>query len=293
MKTIGFHILKTIIRLFALLPLPELYLISDFMFLLLYYFPSYRRKVVSVNLSNAFPELSEIERRAIGRKFYRHLADLFVETVKLPGLSKNNLLKRYRFTNPELLNRLYDEGRDVAIVHSHYNNWEWMIFLPLVLKHNVVSVYKPLQNKHFDSYFNKIRSRYNIELAPMNEVIRVIINIRRQNIRSIYGFISDQTPAKPDIRYWTRFLNQDTPVYLGVEKIALKYKMPVVFFNVQKVKRGHYEITAEMLFENTGGLSDYEITNTHVKRLEEVIREKPWFWLWSHKRWKHKKPAEK
>ncbi len=293
MKTIGFHILKVIIRLFALLPLPVLYIFSDLLYLMLYHFPSYRRKVVENNLRNAFPELSEKERTGIAKKFYRHLADLIVESAKLTNMSKSNLLRRYRFTNPELLDRLYDEGKDVAIVHSHYNNWEWMIFLPLVLKHHVVSVYKPLQNKHFDIWFNKIRSGYGIELAPMNEVIRVIINNRRQNLRTIYGFISDQTPAKPDIRYWTEFLNQQTPVFLGVEKIALKYKMPVVFFNVQKIKRGHYEVTAELLFENTEGLSEHTITDTHVKRLEEVIREKPWYWLWSHKRWKHKKPVEK
>ncbi len=291
MKTIGFHIFKATIRFITLLPLPVLYVFSDILFVSLYYFPSYRRKVVENNLGNAFPELSEKERKIIARKFYRHLADIFIETAKLSNLSREELLRRYRFTNPELLDRLYDEGKDVAIVHSHYNNWEWMIFLPLVLKHHVVTVYKPLQNVQFDKWFNEIRSRYGIELAPMNEVIRVIINNRRQNIRSVYGFISDQTPAKPDIRYRTRFLNQDTPVFLGVEKIALKYEMPVVFFNVQKIKRGYYELTAELLFEDTKGLSEFEITNAHVRRLEEVIREKPWFWLWSHKRWKHKKPV--
>ncbi len=292
MRAIGFYIFIAINWIVTLLPLRILYIFSDLLFLLLYYFPAYRRKVVATNLKNAFPDKTPEERASIEKKFYRHLADLFIETAKLTHMSNKSLLKRYSFTNPELFERFYNSGRDLAIVHSHYNNWEWMVFLPLVTRYNVVSVYKPLQDKRFDKFMNKLRSRNNMGLAPTTNVIREIIDNRRNNRRSMYGFISDQTPAKPDIRYRTTFLNQDTPVFLGVEKIALKYDMPVIFFNVQKVRRGYYNLTAELLFENTVGLPEHAITEAHVKRLGEIIREKPEFWVWSHKRWKHKKPVQ-
>jgi KDO2-lipid IV(A) lauroyltransferase len=128
-------------------------------------------------------------------------------------------------------------------------------------------------------------------LIPMKHIIREIIDNRRKNIRILYGFIADQTPAKPDIRYYTAFLNQETPVFLGIEKIAAKYDMAVVFFNVQKIRRGYYSLTIELLFESTRGLPEYEVTETHVKRLEELIRKNPECWIWTHRRWKYKKSA--
>ncbi len=138
-------------------------------------------------------------------------------------------------------------------------------------------------------FVNRLRSRNNVVLTPMSHVIRDIVQNRAKDTRTMYGFIADQTPAKPDIRYYTIFLNQETPVYLGIEKIAEHYNMPVVFFNVQKIKRGHYTLKVELLFENPAGQPKHLITETHVKRLEELIREKPEYWLWTHRRWKYKR----
>ena len=292
MGNIGFYIFYGINWIVTLLPLRVLYFFSDILFLLLYYFPSYRRKVVSTNLKNSFPEKSFKELASVERKFYRHLADLFIETLKLTHLSNKHLLERYSFSNPELLDHLYESGRDLVVVHSHCNNWEWLgVCLPLYTRYKNVSVYKPLQNRLFDSFLNNLRSRNNLVLTPMSEILREIIKNRKNKERALYAFIADQTPAKPDIRYWTTFLNQETPVFLGVEKIAVKYDMPVVFFKVQKVKRGFYNLTVEMLYEHTTGLPEHLVTDTHVKRLEEIIREKPEHWIWTHRRWKHKKPA--
>ena len=287
MGYIGFYLFYGINWIITLLPLRVLYLFSDLLFLLLCYFPSYRRKIVITNLRNSFPEKTKKERSVIARKFYRHLADLVIETLKLTHMSNKQLSKRLSFSNPELLERLYNEGRDLVAVHSHYNTWEWLRILPLLTGHKFVSVYKPLQNSLFNRFINNIRARNKMSLAPMPEIVREIIKNRDNNIRSLYILIADQTPAKSEIRYRTTFLNQDTPVFLGPEKIASKYDMAVIFFNMQKVRRGYYHLTFELLFENTAGLSEHLITETHVRRLEELIREKPEHWIWSHRRWKY------
>lgn len=290
MGTVGYYIFYGINWIITLLPLRILYISSDILFILLYYFPSYRRKIVSENLRNSFPEKSEKEIAMISRKFYRHLADLFIETLKLTHISNKEIKKRLRLSNPELIERLYESGRDVALVCSHYNNWEWLsAFFPIYTKYKCVGAYKPLQNKMFNNFINNNRIRNNGELAPMKMIVRRIVENRNNNIRGIYVFMSDQTPAKTLIEYYTDFLNQETPVFLGIEKIAAKYDMAIVFLNIQKYRRGYYNLTTELLFESTKDLPKYLVTNTHVKRLEELIREKPEYWLWTHRRWKYKR----
>jgi Kdo2-lipid IVA lauroyltransferase/acyltransferase len=291
MSAIVFYIFYGINWVVTLLPLPVLYIFSDFLFIILYYFPSYRRKVVARNLRNAFPEKGEKELKAIERKFYRHLADLFIEILKLTHMSKQQSLDHMKITNPEVLARLYKEGRDVVAVIGHYNNWEWLKSLIYHTDYQTVSIYKPLQDKRFDNFLLRLRERGGMILTPMAHIVREILEARKNNRKSLYSFITDQTPPRVEIKYWTTFLNQDTPVYLGVEKIASKYDMSVVFFNIQKIKRGYYNYTVEVLFEHTAGLPEHVITEKHVKRLEEVIREKPEYWIWSHRRWKHKKPV--
>jgi KDO2-lipid IV(A) lauroyltransferase len=193
-------------------------------------------------------------------------------------------------TNPELLERLYNDGRDILAIVGHFNNWEWMRSIIYYTRYQIVSIYKPLQNKRFDRFMLGLRGRRGMILTPMSNIVREILDARRINRRSVYTFITDQTPPKGDIKFWTNFLNQDTPVYLGVEKIALKYDMAVVFFYPQKIKRGYYTFKGELLFEHTAGLPEHVITEKHVRRLEEVIRENPEYWIWSHRRWKHKRP---
>jgi KDO2-lipid IV(A) lauroyltransferase len=292
MGAIGFYIFYGINWAVTFLPMRILYVFSDFLYLILYYVLAYRRKVVAENLRNSFPEKSPDELKTIEKKFYRHLADLMVEILKLTHMSKAQSLRRMPITNIELLDRLHAEGRDVAAVIGHYNNWEWLKSLIFHTKYQTVSIYKPLQDKRFDNFLLKLRNREGMILTPMSLIVREILEARKANRRSLYSFITDQTPPKTDIKYWTKFMNQDTPVYLGVEKIASKYDMAVVFFNVQKIRRGYYQYTAELLFEHTSGLPEHVITEKHVRRLEEIIREKPEYWIWSHRRWKHKKPAE-
>lgn len=289
MGAIGFYIFYGINWIITLLPLRILYVFSDLVFPLIYYFPGYRRKVVQTNLKNSFPGKSEKERAAIEKGFYHHLCDLFVEILKLTHMSNKQQSIRIPLKNPELFQKLYDEKRDIAVITGHYGNWEWTNILPRYTKHRNVPIYKPLHNKHFDRYMFMIRSANDCDVTAMSNVVREIIRNRKNKRLSLYGFMADQTPPIGDIRYWTNFLNQDTPVYLGAEKIAAKYDMAVVFLNIQKIRRGYYELTAELLFEHSSGLPEGQITEGHVRRLEEVIREKPEYWLWSHRRWKHKR----
>jgi Kdo2-lipid IVA lauroyltransferase/acyltransferase len=292
MDAIGYYIFYGINWILTLLPLRVLYIFSDFVYLLLYYFLLYRRKVVAINLKNSFPEKTEEELKCIEKKFYRHLADLIVETFKLTHMSKAEQIKRFTYSNLEIIDKLREEKRDIIAVLGHYNNWEWPTLLPYFLKYKIVIIYKPLQNKYFNRYICNQRSKDGIVVTPMSLIVREIINYKKNNVNTLSVFLTDQTPAKGDIKYWTTFLNQDTPVYLGAEKIASKYDMALVFFHIQKVKRGHYNLDIELLLDHTAGLPEYLITEKHVKRLEEIIVEKPEYWLWSHRRWKHKKPVE-
>jgi KDO2-lipid IV(A) lauroyltransferase len=271
--------------------LPVLYIFSDFLYLILYNVVGYRRKVVATNLRNSFPEKTDTELKIIEKKFYRHLADIIIETLKSTHLTKANQKKRFTYSNLEIIDKLREEKRDIIAVLGHYNNWEWPTLLPYYLKYKTIIIYKPLQNKYFNNFVNNNRSKDGIVLTPTSQVIREIINYRRNNINTVSVFITDQIPAMGDIKYWTTFLNQDTAVFTGASKIASKYDMAIVFFHVQKVKRGYYNLDIELLFDHTEGLSEEVITEKHVRRLEEIIREKPENWIWSHRRWKHKKPV--
>ena len=292
MAAIGYYIFFGVNWIITLLPFPVLYIFSDILYLVLYYIFSYRRKVVADNLKNSFPEKTEEERKTIEKKFYRHLADLIIETFKSTHMSKTNQRKRFTYSNLEIIDKLREEKRDIIAVLGHYNNWEWPTLLPYYLKYKTIIIFKPLQNKYFNSFINNHRSEYGIVLTPTSQVIREIIKYKINHINTVSVFISDQIPAKGDIKYWTTFLNQDTAVFTGAGKIASKYDMAIVFFHIQRIKRGYYNLDIELLFDHTAGLSEDEITEKHVRRLEEIIREKPENWIWSHRRWKHKKPVE-
>lgn len=289
MEAVTFYLFLAVNWVITLLPLSVLYLFADILYLILFYFPGYRRNVVSTNLKNAFPYKTDAEREEIARKFYRHLAELFVETLKFTHMSNKERLRRCKFENIDLLKHLYSEGRDIVAVLGHYSNWEFLNILPLLTEYTCISIYRPLKNQHFDKFLNGVRSENGMIMAPMSMVIREILNRKKNGERTLTAFLADQTPAKGDIHYWTTFLNQDTPVYLGAEKIAAKYNMAVVFINMQKVKRGYYKITFEVLFDNVAGLRENQITEAHVKHLDSIINEKPETWIWSHRRWKHKR----
>ena len=292
MEAAGFYLFYITNWIITLLPLQILYIFSDIFYIFLYYFPGYRRDVVRTNLKNSFPEKSEQEIKIIEKAFYKHLADLFIETLKLTHMSSRQIKRRFQVENPEVLSRLKAEGKDLIAVFGHYNNWEYTAALPCYTDYKCITIYKPLKNKYFDRFLNGLRKQYGLTLTPMSSILRELVEERKNGIRTLSGFIADQIPSKKDINYWTTFLNQETAVFLGVEKIAAKYDMAVVFFKHQKVKRGYYRMKIEVLVEHPDRESGHSITEAHVKRLEEIIREEPQYWIWSHRRWKYKKEQQ-
>ena len=246
-----------------------------------------------INLRNSFPDMADKDLVIISKKFYHHLADLFIEVLKMAHMRGSEIQKRYKIVNPELLDELHESGRSTIAVFGHYGNWEWIVSIPLSINYKSITVYKPLKNKYFDRYFLKFRTQYGNELVPMARTGRVLYTYEKEGVNTLTGLVADQTPPKREIQYWTRFLNQDAPVYLGIEKISRKYDMAVVFFRVDKIKRGYYELRVEMISDKPGELEEYELTEKHVSILEEQIKQKPELWMWSHRRWKNKKPEIK
>ncbi|MBE0666093.1 MAG: lysophospholipid acyltransferase family protein [Bacteroidales bacterium] len=292
MKGIAFYIFFTINWLITLLPLRVLYIFSDLFFVILYYFPSYRREVVAANLRNAFPEKDEDELKKISRRYYRHLADLFVETLKVTHMSKKQIARRFTMKDEGLLDRFYDEGRDVVAVCGHYNNWEWLSAMPLHFRFTGMTIYKPLKNKYFDRLMCQLRSKYGVVPAPMQSILREILRRRKTGELTASAFIADQTPPPDDHTYWTTFLNQETGFYTGPEKVAVMLDIPVIFLHIKKLKRGYYEAEMTLISENPKSETPHAITEKHIRRLEDIIRLEPEYWLWSHRRWKHKRKKE-
>ena len=288
MSTILFYLFYAFAWLFSLLPLGVQYLLSDFLFFILYYLSGYRKKVVFNNLKNSFPDKDDKELKRIMKKFYKHLADLFIENIALIHLSEKEILKRVKFKNPELLDEFYENNKSVAIVVGHYANWEWLASVALLTKLKVIAIVKPLSNKRFNEFMNSLRHKFGMHTVAMNKIVREIIAAEKDKQAIATFFAADQSPMKAEIKYWADFLNQKTAVYLGLEKIVKKHKHALVFFKMEKIKRGYYEVDIVKLFDGVSNVSEHEITERHLKVLEEIIINKPEYWLWSHKRWKHK-----
>ena len=292
MKAIGFYIFFGINYLITLLPLRVLYLFSDLFYLVLYYLAGYRRKVVAANLRNAFPEKSEDERRKIERRFYRHLCDLIVETLKATHMSPGQISRRFAVRDLSGVDRLYREGKSVIALCSHYNNWEWFSAVQLATPFRILTIYKPLTNKYFDQFILRLRTQYGTWASPMQNILRDLLKFRNEKILTMSGFIADQTPPPDEHAYWTTFLNQETGFFRGAGKLAVKYDMTVIFVNISKIKRGYYEVSYKLITEHPREEAPDFITSRYAEMLEAVIREKPEYWLWSHRRWKYKKPVK-
>ena len=284
------YILYGFVWLISFLPFRVLYLVADLNYLLLYYVINYRRKVVRTNLCNSFPEKSLREIKAIERKYYKHLADLSIELYKLWHMSEASIRKRCVFKNTELPQSYFNEGRSVIGVLGHYGNWEWMSSYGLwETGADFLALYKPIRDKVTDRMMKQIRSRFGAVLVAKDDTLRVIARYRSENRLFLAGFIGDQTPNGRNLNFWMRFLNQDTPVLLGTERIARKYNIPVVSVRMRKVKRGYYEVEFVDVCANPSELPQGKLTEMHTRLLESFIQEEPEFWLWSHKRWKHKR----
>lgn len=280
-----------VIKPLSLLPLSVLYLISNWFYYLVYYFIGYRKRVVLQNLQKSFPHYSDLEVTSISKLFYRHLGDIIVESIKMFSMSEAEAIRRCRIRNPELLNDFFDRGKSIVLVGSHYGNWELAsISAPNQLKHQIGSIFLRLNNAYFNKKITKSRSRYGCELILKNRIPKFFEESNSNPVALV--FIADQSPnynSKMDNLYWTQFLNQETVTATGVERSARKYNLPVVYFQVFKQRRGYYEVQFELVTDDPNNLPDGEITNRHLRCLEKLITDQPEYWLWSHRRWKHKK----
>lgn len=285
---ISYQVLKSVIWCISKLPFFILYRISDLMFVMVFYFIPYRKKVVFRNLSNAFPEKTDADIKQIAKKFYRHLCDFMIESFKPLTLSTEELLQRFHFTNPELLAELNKTNRDFAVVSGHYGNWEWSSMLTLYAQRDALLIYRPLQNKPMDRLFVKIRSRNEgTRLTAMEHVFRAAIEHRNQQKPFLIYFIADQRPPRNN-KFWTTFLHQPTSFFNGTEKLSRKLDLAVVFMHIKKTKRGFYDVTLKKMFDTVKDLPENAVTLAFVDELEKEIICQPEYWLWSHKRWKHK-----
>jgi KDO2-lipid IV(A) lauroyltransferase len=274
------------------LPFPLLYLKSDVLSFVLFHLIRYRRKVVLENLNNSFPGKTEQEIRKIARQYYRNLCDLILEVIKIQGINLETLNKRLLIRNYDLLKPYFDSGRSVIAISGHCGNWEWMgAALTTYTDFEGVGAVKPISNPFFDKYVNGLRKRFSGR-GPVDFKMVLREMIKRKDHPILTLFVGDQTPTRSEINYWTDFLNQETPVFLGAEKVAKALDHVVVFFDIQRVKRGYYEIVVTLITDNPRETAEYEITEKHVRLLEECIRRNPDNWLWSHRRWKHKRTGK-
>lgn len=283
----GIFFLKQLARL----PFWLLYLLSNLIYIVVFYGIGYRKKVINENLKNAFPEKSEGEIRQIIKRFYRHFSELTIEIIKHGSMKEADFKKRMVLINPELPNRYFDEKKSIVILTLHYNNWEWSSSFSRYLKHKPLGVYKPLHNKKYNNYLNINRSRMGVEMIPNNHVLKQVIKSREKDETILLWLAGDQTPPLYHT-FWLRFLNQDTLFYPGPASISRRFKYPVFFQKTIKTGRGHYETSFELLMEDPENYSEAGIMKAYIQKMEETIREQPEYYLWSHKRWKHKRPTD-
>jgi KDO2-lipid IV(A) lauroyltransferase len=285
-RLISFGITFIFVRLFSLLPFFILNGTSWVIFQLLDKIIHYRKSIIVKNLKNAFPEKTDDQISLIKTEFYRYFARLIMENIKMFNLSLRKLERHIYLKNPEELERLFKLNKSVAAIAAHYGNWEWLLGLKKDVPHHTLGIYKLLNNKYFNSFFTNHRAHYGTEMINMREVPRILLKYARENTKTLTLYISDQSPVWEEIQYWTTFLNQDTPVYLGPEKLARKMKMAVIYFRVTVEKSNRYSVEAITITEDASKMQDYEITNQHLRLLQEDIRRNPQYWLWSHRRWK-------
>ncbi len=274
------------LRLLSRLPLPVLYGISDFLFFFGFHILRYRRRVVQKNLRNSFPEKSTEELYKIEKSFYYNLCDYPVETLKLLTFTAEEVRRRMRYTNPELIESITQRGQSMIYLTSHQFNWEWQLAgLCLNTTPQVFYVYQAQTSRFFDDFSNLIRQRFGAQPIQRDKVGREAI--KRKGTLHGLALLADQFPGVDnDKRYWTTFLHQDTAFFQAINQLAVIMQSPVIFFVSRKVRRGYYENELVKIAEPPYDRNDFHIIENYVNATENIIREQPDGWLWSHDRWK-------
>lgn len=276
---------------FSWLPLAVTYRIADLLYVVFFHITGYRKKVVYDNMKRSFPEKSEAEIQKLMKAFYSHFTDLFVESLHLFSISEREAKERFVFKNPEIFHKHFSEGRNVILAGGHYNNWEmFAVTVAAAMKHKTIALYKPLSSMFFDKKMRETRGKYGLNLVSTKKVKELFTEMIKEP--SMVIFATDQSPRNPNKAHWTTFLNQDTAVLFGTEKYAIEYDCPVYYGRILKVSRGHYVIDFKLVTEHPRDTQTGEITEAHTRMLEADILREPQYWLWSHRRWKHRKNVQ-
>lgn len=289
MNALVYYLTFPILFVVSRLPFPLFYQLSDFICFLIYRVFGYRKAVVRSNLKHAFPELKEAEYRIIEKKFYRHLCDLFLEIIKSMGMSKDQMLKRFKVKNIEVLTQFEKQNRSAFLLCGHYASWEWMMSLGYHMNHLGYGIYRPIKNPYFDNLIKEIRSRHDAYMIPQKTAAELIRQKEKKNERGVYGFASDQSPRPTPKSYWRPFMGINVPVYTGAERLARELNIPLVFGKIKRVKRGYYELEFKLITDQPKTTAVNEITDIYTEWLEEQIKEDPTQYFWTHKRFKHAK----
>lgn len=276
--------------LHALLPLPVLYLWADILYVPVYHLIGYRKKIVRRNLQNAFPDKTEKERLVIEKAFYHNLCDYWVETMVLLRISDKEIRQRMEFVNMEPVNEVMRQGHSVLMYLGHFGNWEWVPSITLWTNSDVTAaqIYRPLKNTVFDRLFLTLRKRFGSVGIAKDDTLRAIVRMKRENKKMIIGFMSDQTPSPRNIHYWSTFLNQETAVLTGAERIAKQAGFYVFYLDITRLKRGRYKAEPVLISANAKETDEFEITEKYIRLMEKTIARNPAYWLWSHNRWKYR-----
>ena len=289
MQLLAFVVIYPILWVTSMLPFRLLYCVSDGLYLILYRLVGYRKKTVSENLKLVFPEKSEAERKRIEKKFYHHLCDMILEAIKSMNIHKEDMKERFKFTNIEIIKDFEKRNKSISLMCAHYGSWEWIFILQAYTSHKTFAIYKRLNNKYFDRMIRKIRARYDTYLITTKETASVLTENKKKGLLTINGFAADQSPKKNKAYHWSKFMGIDVPVHTGAEMLSKKLDLSVVFFSVKRIKRGFYETTFKTLTEAPNNFEDYKITDQFIALVENQIYEAPEYYLWTHKRWKHRK----
>jgi KDO2-lipid IV(A) lauroyltransferase len=277
-------------KLTARLPFWVIWGLADIFYVLLFYVVRYRRKVVRENLVNSFPEKSLNEIKRIEKKFYHHLSDLGLETIKFNQMTEEEIDDRLKVYNLDIYEDYYTQGKSMILLGMHHNNWEWSGSMQRFIKSQYLVVYNPVRkNKALERFILESRERFGAQSIQVNHSVRTALALNESERPGALVLAADQTPP-PNSQFWTTFLNQETGFFTGPMKIAMKTNQPVVLHHTRKTGRGRYEVYHYKLIENPAEVKPEEIMLAYISRLEEIIREEPEYWLWSHRRWKHKRP---
>ena len=288
MQLLFYLLIYPLIFIVSILPFRLIYLLSDLLYFFIYHIFGYRKETVRSNLALAFPEKTVNERKNIEKAFYKHFSDLFLEMIKAYRMSSNQMAKRLIFKNVEVLNEISNRNQNIILVGGHYGNWEWVFYLAQLTVAQPIGTYLKINNKYFEKFTLKNRKRFGGELIETKQLRKTLKKYAKENKLFLLGLLADQSPQLHRSRYWRKFLGVLVPVFVGPEELAKKYNAAMVFMKVKKLKRGYYEAEFIEITKDPNQYPDYELTDRYLELMEKQIREKPEYYLWTHKRFKHK-----